>query len=249
MVIFIKIYPVNLQCLLNIKIKNMKKIELWFIAMLVTATATATYAQNTFFPTKAGTVLTYANKDAKGKASSYTRLTIKTVEGSGNNFSITYAGEALDSKQKPVSDPPMEISYTVTVNNGVVEWDMKTFAAPGTEGFIEIEGDKLRIPPTLSPGDKLNDVKFTMTINMGFKIRTEIELTDQQCLAIEDVTVPAGTFKCHKVTQKSTATVMRKSTVSKSVSWFAPGTGTVKTETYDAKDKLQGSTELIELKN
>jgi hypothetical protein len=36
-------------------------------------------------------------------------------------------------------------------------------------------------------------------IDIGFKIRTEISLTDQEYLAIEDVTVPAGSFKCHKV--------------------------------------------------
>ena len=225
----------------------MKKIVIMTaLAAMILATM---HAQNTFFPTKAGIVLTYVNKDAKGKADSYTRQTIKTVEGSGNNFSITYVGEALDKNQKSLSDPPLEVPFTVTVNNGVVEWDMKSFAAPGTEGFIEIEGDKMRIPSTLSPGDKLDDVKYAMTVNMGFKIKTEIAITGQQCLAIEDVTVPAGTFKCHKITQKSSATVMRKITVTRTVSWYAPEIGTVKSETFDDKDKLQSSMELIEIKN
>ena len=206
-----------------------------------------THAQNIFFPTKAGIVLAYVQKDAKGKAESYSMLTIKNVEGSGDNMSISYVGQVLDKNRKQIGDAPLEIPYTVTISNGVVEWDMKSFAAPGTEGLIEIEGDKLRIPPTLSPGDKLSDAKFTMTINMGFKIRTEVSLTDQECLAIEDVAVPAGTFKCHKVTQTSSATVMRKTSITKTVSWYAPGIGTVKSETFDSKNKLQSSQELVEI--
>ena len=214
------------------------------IIILVIMTAGGVFAQNQFFPSKEGLVLLYANIDAKGKIDSYTRQTIRKVEGSDNNFSVSYVGQALDKNLKPVSD--LEIPFTVTVVNGVVEWDMKSFVsiAPGTEGFIEIEGDKIRIPSTLSPGDKLDDVKFTMTLNMGIRIRTEISLTEQECLSIDDVTVPAGSFKCHKLSQKSAATVMRRTTTTKTISWYAPGIGTVKTEVYDDKGKLQSSMEL-----
>ena len=214
------------------------------VVILVVTAIGGIFAQDLFFPTKEGLTLLYANLNAKGKVESYVRQTIRKVEGSGNNLSISYVGQTLDKDQKQIGDSPLEIPFTVTIANGVVEWDMKSFAAPGTEGFITIEGDKLRIPSTLSPGDKLDDAKFTMTMNMGFKIKTEISITEQQCLAIENVTVPAGTFKCHKVTQTSAATVMRKTTTTKSISWYAPGIGTVKSETYDAKGKLQSSMEL-----
>ena len=224
----------------------MKTVQLFLMTALIAISAGA-YAQNVFFPTKAGMVLTYVQNDAKGKAVNYTLLTITNVEGSGNNMTISYVGQVLDKNRKQVSDQPIEIPYTVTISNGVVEWDMKSFAAPGTESFIEIEGDKLRIPPTLSPGDKLNDAKFTMTIKMGIKIKTEISLTDHECLAIEDVTVPAGTFKCHKVTQTSAATALRRTTTTKTISWYTPGIGTVKSETYDSKNKLLSSQELVEI--
>jgi len=217
--------------------------KLFIIIVSVIMTTLSVFAQS-FFPTKEGMVLLYANLNARGNVDSYTRQTISKVEGSGNNLSVSYVGQVLDKNRKPTSD--FEIPFTVTINNGVVEWDMKNFVniTPETANLIEIEGDKLRIPSTLSPGDKLDDVKFTMTINMGIKIRTEISLTDQQCLAIEDVTVPAGTFKCHKITQTSSTTAMRRTTITKTISWYAPGIGTIKTETYDAKDKLQSSLEL-----
>ena len=224
----------------------MKKFVLFVIASVVAVSGMT--AQNTFFPTKEGTKLDYAYLDAKGKATNYNRLTIKQVEGSGQNMTITYGTLALDKNRIPDNSIP-EVQLTIVITNGVLEWDMKSFAAPGTEGLIQFEGDKLRIPSSLAPGVKLDDVKFALTLNMGFKIRTECQLTEQECLAIEDVTVPAGTFKCYKVTQKSTATVMRKAVVTKTITWYSPNIGTIKSETYTDKDKLQSSTELIALEN
>jgi len=218
--------------------------KLFITIVLVVMTIGSAFAQNIFFPSKEGMVLLYANLNARGNVDGYTRQTISKVEGSGNNMSITYVSQALDRNRRPAND--FQIPFTVTINNGVVEWDMKNFVniTPETANFIEIEGDKLRIPSSLSPGDKLPDVKFTMTLNIGLRVRTEISLTEQQCLAIEDVTVPAGTFKCHKVTQTSAATVMRRTTTTKTISWYAPDIGTVKTENYDDRDRLQSSMEL-----
>ena len=217
----------------------MKKLVLLVIAAMIAAGGVS--AQNIFFPAKEGMKLTYANLNAKGNVDSYTLQTIKKVEGSGDNLIISYVGQMLDKNRRPSSDNPLEIPYTVKIVNGVVEWDMKAFGAPGTEAFIEIEGDKLRIPSNLEPGSKLDDVKFTMTLNMGFKVRTEIVLSNQECVAVEDLTVPAGTFKCYKVTQTSTATVMRKTVITKGITWYAPGIGSVKSESYDDKNKLQSS--------
>jgi len=212
--------------------------------ILVVMTMASISAQNIFFPTKEGLTLVYANLDAKGKADSYVRRTIRKVEGSDNNLSISYITQTLDKNHKPVDDNLVEVPYTATISNGVLELDMKSFATSRTKKFIEIEGDKIRIPSTLAPGDKLDDAKFILTVNMGFKIKVDVSLTEQECLVIEEVTVPAGTFKCYKVTQTSTAAVMRKTITNKIVTWYAPGIGSVKSETYNEKGKLQTTVEL-----
>jgi len=80
------------------------------------------------------------------------------------------------------------------------------------------------------------------------KMSTVIKVTDGKCLAIEDVKVPAGTFKCHKITQKYTTTAMGINNVSTVVEWLAPGIGQVKSETYDDKNKLVSGSVLAELK-
>jgi hypothetical protein len=220
----------------------MKKISL--IIILGAIMVSGVFAQNIFFPTKEGLTLLYANLNDKGKADSYTRQIIRKVEGSGSNFTIDYDAQVLDKNRQPISDMPVDVPYTVKISNGVLELDMKSFAAAGTENFIEITGDKLRIPSTLSTGDKLDDVHFILTVNMGFKIKTEISLTEQQCLAIEDIEVTAGRFRCHQITQTNTAKVMGKTVVTKTISWYAPNIGTVKTEVYNDKGKLQNTIEL-----
>ena len=223
----------------------MKKIFV-FIVLAIMAMG-GIKAQNMFFPTKEGMILEYANLNNRGRADSYTRQTIQSVQGSGDNLTVSYVSQAFDRNRRPTAT--VEIPYSVTISNGVVELDMKSFAAAGTEGLIEIEGDKLRIPSTLSPGVKLDDVNFTLTVNMGFRIRTEISLTEQECLAIEEITVPAGTFNCYKVTQTSAATAMRRTMTTKTITWYAHGIGTVKSETYDARNRLTSSMELQSVEN
>ena len=218
----------------------MKKKVLFLISVILTVSGVS--AQNMFFLTKEGVTLEYANLNNKGNADSFTRMTIQNVEGSGNNLIVNYISTVLNKNHKPVGS--IDVPYKVTIVNGVVEMDMTSYAPAGSEGVIEIEGDKFRIPSNLSPGDKLDDVHFTVTINMVIKIRTEISLSEQECLSIEDITVPAGTFKCHKLTQTNTTTAMRRTMVTKSISWYADGIGMIKSETYDAKDKLTSSTVL-----
>ena len=224
----------------------MKKLILLFIFIAVSFSISA---QSIFFPTKEGTTLVYANLNNKGKVDSHIKQRVVHVEGSGSNFSISYLSQMLDKNFRQIPEYPMEVPYNVSIVDGTLVMDMKTFAAPGTDGFIEIEGNKLKIPSTLAPGVKLDDVNFILTLNMGFKIKTEVLLTEQRCLAIEDVTVPAGNFKCYKLTQTSKAKVMGKTVVTTIVSWYTNGIGTVKTETYNHKDKLQSSMELIEVNN
>ena len=218
-----------------------------FVMILVTTVIWGISAQVGFFPSKQGVTLLYANLNAKGKVEMYTRQNVTRVEGSGDNMTITYLSMILDTKKIPQTVTP--ISSTITVTNGVAELDMKSLAAPATLSYVTIEGDRIRIPSTLSPGDKLADAHYIMTINMVVRIRTEISITGHECLAIEDVTVPAGTFKCHKLTQTSTATAMRKTVTTKTLTWYTPGIGMVKSETYNDKDKLQNSSVLQSITN
>jgi len=231
----------------------MKTVKIILVTLALTGWSMSAWAQNTFFPTKAGMTLLYAHKDAKGKADSHMRHTFKNVEGSGSNLSISYVMEPLDKNMKSKTNPPTEIPCTVVIKDDVVYLDMNEMFVDQnkTSGLkVEITGVPMELPGNLQPGQSLKDANMTMTIDAGvMKMRTDMKITDGKCEVIEAVTVPAGTFTCHKVTQTVTTTVMRKDVVATSVAWYAPGIGTVKSESYDNKNKLTGSMELISMTN
>jgi len=229
--------------------KTILRFGIWMIIMTI-AFATGTYAQNTFFPTKTGTVLLYAQKDAKGKPSGYSKLTIKNVEGSGNNMTISYVAEILNKDRKS-DNPPNEMPCKIVIKNGVMVLDMSQMFAgllKDPQAKIEVSGVPMELPGNMQPGQALKDADVTMSIDMAvMKMNMAMKMTDGKCLAIEDVTVPAGTFKSYKITQTVATTVMGRTVSGRSVSWYAPGIGTVKTESYNDKDQLQGGQELTEM--
>ncbi|MDR2952460.1 MAG: hypothetical protein LBU82_04375 [Treponema sp.] len=224
--------------------------KVFFIALVVLLT-TGLYAQNTLFAAKKGIVLTYQNSDDKGKTSGYSVMTIKDVKGSGKNMTIYYGMAALDKNRKPIKDFS-EKDLTVEIKNDVIFFDMNQLipAEIQQQGVkMEVSGIRMELPNNLQPGQKIKDSNVTMTMDLGImKTNSVLKMTDGKCLAIENVTVPAGTFKCHKITQTITTTTMGINAVTKSISWYAPDIGTVKTETYDDKDKVASSTILIEKK-
>ena len=205
--------------------------------------------QDSFFATKAGMVLTYTNNDAKGNTTGYTVLTIKDVKGSGKNMTVTYAGTGLDSNRKPVKGA--EMTYQVVIKDGVAVMDINQLipAEIKDKGIkMDAKGTPVEYPSDLKIGQSLKPSEITMTMDIGGRKVDTVIRSVGKCLAIEDVKVPAGTFKCHKITQTATTTVMGTTNVSTSIEWLAPGIGQVKNEHYDDKNKLISSSVLVELK-
>ncbi|MDR0812267.1 MAG: hypothetical protein LBN23_08395 [Paludibacter sp.] len=199
-----------------------------------------------FFPVKEGTTQIFAQKNAKGKTQSQSRITVKKITGSGANFSIEYELETLDEKGKSLKDP-LVIPYTMVVKDGIMVMDSKSIFGSQKgleEGGAEITGCGVAIPADLKAGETLADA--AMSVKIGF-IRMSATITDVKCEAVEDISVEAGTFKAYKVSQNTTVNFMGKH-VSKTVTYYAKGAGAVRTETYDAKDNLQQIEELVSVK-
>jgi hypothetical protein len=219
------------------------------MAMLFIAIGAGLYAQNNFVPSKVGMVLTYAENDPRGNAQSYSVITIKDVKGSGRNMTITYGANSLDKDRRPSKDLPGEQVFQVTIKDNVAIMDMKQMFPSGQGLKVEVTGTPMELPSNLRVGQALKDSVVTGTMDLGImKMSTVIKMTEGKCLAIEDVRVPAGTFKCHKITQKISSTAMNVNNVGTTISWYAPNIGTVKTESYDDRNRLVSGTVLVELK-
>jgi len=220
------------------------------MAMFVITIGAGLYAQDSFFPSKAGIVLTYVNNDERGSPESYTVLTIKDVKGSGNNITITFVGTSLDKGRKLVKGS--ETICKAVVKNSVLIMDINQMIPAEMRGQgmkIEAKGLPMELPNDMKPGLSLKDCWVTAKVDFGvMTANTTIKLTEGKCLAIENVKVPAGTFKCHKITQKYTVTAANVTVVSTSTSWYAPNIGQVKSENYDDKKKLVSSSVLVDIK-
>jgi hypothetical protein len=221
-------------------------------AMLITLLQAGLYAQDALFAVKKGMVLTYRDSDAQGKTAGYSVMTVKDVKGSGKNITVTYGMQILDSNRNPLKALPGEQTFTVEVKNDVVFLDMNQLIPVELkqQGVkIQVSGIPMELPGNLQAGQKIKDSSATITMDLGvIKMDTVMKMTDGKCLAIENVTVPAGTFTCRKITQTITTSTMGVNTVTRTISWYAPGIGTVKTENYDNKEKLSSSTVLLEKK-
>ncbi len=226
----------------------MKKL---FVFTIIAFIAIGARAQETFFPTTEGTVLVYKSFDKKGKQSSGTKYTIKNVKKDGDNVDITYVIEALNPKDKLVYNDEI----TIQQRGDVLYVDMSNFvnkAAFQKDGQmptdIKVTGNNMELQTNISPGQTLPDANIEMELKMGFmNMKMGAQVTDRKMETIEDVTVPAGTFKTYKFTSNVTATALGINMNSQNTEWYAKGIGMVKSETYDKKGKLASSTELIEL--
>lgn len=209
-------------------------------------------AQETFFPTKEGMVLTYKSFDKKDKLSGMMKYTIKKVNISGNNIDITYLCESLDNKEKLV----FKEEITVHQKGDVLYVDMgnllnkSAFQQNGEiPAEVEVKGNNMEIPLNPSPGQTLPDANIEMAMKMGFvNMKMSAAVTNRKVEAIEDISVSGGTFKCYKFSGDVNTVALGIKVQAKTVEWFAKGIGTVKTESYDKKGEMTGRTELVEVK-
>lgn len=206
-------------------------------------------AQDTFFPTKEGMVLTYKSFDKKEKVSGMMKYTIEKVDINGSNIDFTYLCESLDNKEKLV----FKERITVHQKGDVMYIDMGNFlnkSAFQQEGEIpaevEVKGNNMEIPLNPSPGQTLPDANIEMALKMGFmNMKMSADVTNRKVEAIEDISVSGGTFKCYKFSSDVNTVAMGIKVQAKTTEWFAKGIGTVKTESFDKKGNLTGRTELV----
>ena len=209
-------------------------------------------AQETFFPTKEGMILTYKSFDKKDKLTGMMKYTIEKVNTSGSEIAITYLCESLDNKEKLV----FKEEITVHQKGDVMYIDMGNFlnkAAFQQDGSIpaevEVKGNNMEIPLNPVPGQTLPDASIEMAMKMGFvNMKMSADITNRKVEAVEDISVTGGTFKCYKFSGDVNTVAMGIKVQAKSVEWFAKGIGMVKTESYDKKGNLSGRTELVEIR-
>lgn len=194
------------------------------------------FAQTPYCCITKGAILTFTSYDAKGRESGVTTETFKEVNViSDLDYDITIESNYNSGPIATSVETTMEVrngSAMISLNNGAMT-------------VTTTDPDLLRIPNTLSEGMKLPLGEMTMDLN-GFKVKATI--TENEVVAHEEITTPAGTYDCYVVQQTSWSRVMGIKNETTSKIWYARGIGQVKQESY-SKGKLSASMVLTSVQN
>lgn len=199
-----------------------------------------------YMPFKQDVFYEITNYDKKGKVTGINRNTISEVENTANGYKASVSVDVLDDNEKELT----KTSFDFECDGDVIRIDMKAMLDPSVNESLsgmemEVSGDALQIPSALLPGMELPDAELEVkAMSGGIKIMTiRQKITERKVLGSESVTTPAGTFDCIKMTQ-TTELKMLVNKKFETVSWYAKGVGMVKSETYDKKGKVVGSSVL-----
>lgn len=210
-----------------------------FIAVALLASSLSLSAQQTWFPTKVGTKLTYASYDAKGKPTDTYTYTITDVAKDGGKTTISYSIDTFDAKGNSTGiTVPGKIwtadgYYHVDVKaslNGVVNLDAVT-----------IKGHAPIIPENPKNGETLDDCHASIE-----SLFVDIDWTNLKLTTGQSVTTPAGTFDAVLLEYDTNSKVAIIKVQSHTKEWYVKGIGTVRSEMY-TKGKLSSSRELTSI--
>lgn len=215
------------------------------ITLVLTALMTVLYGQNgcsTYFPFQEGMTLEYSYYNKKDKLEATSIQTIENVQEKGGETMADVQTRMTDAKGKET----IEGSFTVTCSDGTFRMDMSRMlpaesmaALGGDDAEVTMEGDGFQLPTNLDVGQTLPDSENTISLQAGIvNMNMTMIFRDQQVEAKETVTTPAGTFDCIRFSYTTyTKMTMVKNEI-RTVNWYAEGVGTVKSETYNKKGKL-----------
>ena len=213
------------------------------VSVLLMSLATSAVSQcNTFFPLREGVKYQYDLYDKKDKLSMRMRQWLRNVSGAGNSMKATMVQEMIDAKK----DKPLGTSETEwTCENGTLHFALNNLAiegvaAPGSGMTVDFSGDEMDVPSDMQVGQALKDLTYQIKMGMsGMTIMNRsYDVKDRKVEAEEEVTTPAGTFNCYKVSFTTKSEGGIGAGTIKTIVWYSKDTGMVKTENYSEKGAL-----------
>ena len=215
-------------------------------SLLVLLACVAARAGEPYFCMQPGRTLYYERYDASGqKLKRTTTLDIVSVSPSGTGRRVEY-GFTL----RRVNGAVMYGGRSVLVNEIDADGSVRADLGASLKAIIETflaraepvsKGSFALLPADMKPGDTLPEAHCTVEA-AGLTYR--IDVTERQVLREERVTVPAGTFDCMVVREHKVERGPGHHRDTVSDSWYAPGIGYVRHDTYIKNMRLD-TTEVL----
>src|SRR6478735_2659115 len=222
---------------------------LWMAFM----TITTLQAQNceAYFPLSLNAESQLTQYDENGKPTGRSLYKVKEVHNTATGKDAVLWVENYDKKDQKDS----EGEFKVICKDNATHIDMKAFMLnnPSLKSYEDMDmtmtGDFLQFPNKLSEGMSLPDA----TVEMVFTdkktnqeaARMNMKFVNRKVVGKVSVTTPTGTYEAWKVTQEvsgvNTIMTMHINMPTMFITdYIVPGTGVVKSETFDKNNKLKG---------
>ncbi|WP_282050712.1 hypothetical protein [Maribacter aquivivus] len=199
---------------------------------------------STFYPMNEGVSMEYTNYNKKGKIEGVSNYKVIEANHSGDTTTATMSINLKDNKGKDIYNT----SYNLTCSGNAVTLDYESLLP--TEMMeqygdmdIEISGNDIEIPNSLSVGQNLKDANVAMKISMsGINMNMTVDMTNRKVEKKESVTTTAGTYDCFVLYSENRSKMMMANQVYPSRVWLAESIGMVKQETYKKNGDVMSST-------
>lgn len=230
----------------------MKNLLPILLLMLLSFTEVNAQCSNSFYRLKEGAEFEMTNYDKKDRPQGRTTYMISDVVEKNGAYEATFKSKIYDKKDKLLT----EGEFVIICEGDKVKIDMQRMlnsmeqlsAYESME--VEAQGDFLEVPSNLEVGQSLPEGRTTLTIKMGESNATmskmNVDVKNRKVESKEDITTPAGTFTCYKISYNTDVDMKvmgfgNKSTYG-NAEWIAEHVGTVRTESYDKKGNLESYT-------
>lgn len=227
----------------------MKK-PIFFAILWVLATNLTGQDCPLYYPDALNAQLEYQMFDKKGKLSGSSIQKVTDFKKTGNGYEVRVSAESFDAKGKSLG----EMNLAARCEGGIYYIDMKNLiGAQSMEAYkdmeMQIEGGSLELPASMKAGDALKNGEMKIAFASGGMtiMNMNFNITNRKVETIENVTTPAGTFECYKISY-DIATKMMINVKTRSIEWYSRGVGLVKSESYSTDGKILGSNILTSLK-
>lgn len=218
-----------------------------FASLLLMAYALTAQDCVFYFPSEVGTKVGYNYYSKPGKLEGSSELLVTDRKDSNGNLKLDINATVFDTHQ----DTTIAFDYEVWCDGDNFFIDMKSFLGSMnlTElGEFKITSADMELPARMTPGQQLKDASFTLEMTGPIPVTMTSSFTNRKVDALEKVTTPAGTFDCIRVSYDSFSKVSFIKTEGRTVEWYTPGIGIVRSEYYDKKGKVTSIHELIYVK-
>ena len=204
-----------------------------------------------YFPLIEGNSWVVSNYNKKGKLQTEELNTIVSKETTAEGEKATIKIEVLDKKKKE-EETTVELTYKVECKAGELIMDMQMYipqeqTESSQSAEVIMEATNVEFPSNLKVGQELEDASVSAVLSTTGMTMFTINIVDRKVIAIENLTTPAGTFECYKITQTAKMKIVFLNITATTITYFSKGVGVVRTENYSKNGKLTDYSELTKI--